>query len=140
MLNIDHFIKYQAYGHVIGTLRDKLAELNNVQRPSVSTVTKLLGDAAAQCRKEVSHKEMGTFDFNPNASLAEVIAWKLDADEREKYLGYIADCTVDCLNALKKLNRPTRGTIDATLGQVLHSTKAAMFPIQLATPSNKQNV
>lgn len=135
MLDIDHFIKYQAYGHVIGTLLDKLAELDNVQRPSVSTVTRLLGDAAAQCRKEVK-----TSDINPDTELADIIAWKLDADEREKYLGYIADCTVDCLNALKKLNRPTRGTIDATLGQVLHSAKAAMFPIQLATPSNKQNV
>lgn len=135
MINTDVYLKYQAYGHVIGTLRDKLTELNNVQRPAVSTVTRLLGDSAAQCRKEVKPS-----DINPDTGLADLIAWKLDTDEREKYLGYIADCTVDCLNALKKLNRPTRGQIDTTLGQVLHSTKAAMFPIQLATSSNKQNV
>lgn len=135
MINTDVYLKYQAYGHVIGTLRDKLTELNDVQRPAVNTVTRLLGDAAAQCRKEVKPS-----DFNPNVELADLIAWKLDTDEREKYLGYIADCTIDCLSVLKKLNRPTRGKIDTALGQVLHSAKAAMFPIQLAASSDKQNV
>ena len=132
MLNTDVFLKYQAYGHVIETLRNKLTELNNVQRPAVNTVTRLLGDSAAQCRKEVRPT-----DINPNRELADLIDWKLDTDEREKYLGYIADCTVDCLKALKKLSRPTRGQIDTTLGQVLHSAKAAMFPIQLATSYDK---
>lgn len=135
MLNTNVFLKYQAYGHVITTLRERLLDHNAAQRPSVNTVIKQLGDCAAQCRKEVRPS-----NINPSAGLADLIEWKLDADEREKYLGYIADCTVDCLNVLKKLNRPTRGQIDTVLGQVLHSAKAAMFPIQLVTSSDKQNV
>lgn len=135
MINTDVFLKYQAYGHVITALREKLLDYNAAQRPSINTVIKQLGDCAAQCRKEVKPS-----DLNPDTGLADLIAWKMDTDEREKYLGYIADCTVDCLNALKKLNRPTRSQVSATLGQVLHSAKAAMFPIQLATSSDKQNV
>lgn len=134
MLNTDVFIRYQAYGCVINTLKDNLNELKT-QRPAVNTVTKLLGDAAAQCRKRVRLN-----DIERKADLADVIAWKLDNIEREKYLEYIADCTYDCLIVLKRLNRPTRTQIDTTLGQVLHKVKAAMFPIQLVTAPNEQNV
>ena len=135
MLNTDVFIRYQAYGHVIGTLRNKLTELNNVQRPAVNTVIRLLGDAAAQCRKEVRLS-----DINPDTGLADLIAWKLNTDEQKKYLDYIADCTAICLYALRELNRPTRGKIDTALDQVLQGAKAAMLTIQLTASPDNQNV
>lgn len=134
MLNTDVFIKYQAYGCVINILKDNLDKLKT-KRPAANTVTKLLGDAAAQCRKRARLN-----DIEHKADLADVIAWKLDNIEREKYLEYIADCTYDCLIVLKRLNRPNRMQIDTALGQVLHKVKAAMFPIQLVTAPDVQDV
>lgn len=114
MINTDIYLKYQAYGRVHKELMSQLQQLNNVQRPSVSTIIKLLENAANK-HKETCPRVTPTL----NDSLTDVIKNKLEYDEQEKYLKYIQEAEETYTKALKTLNRPTRGQVHKTLQKVL---------------------
>lgn len=116
MINTGVYLKYQAYGQLHKTLMEKSQEINNVQRPAVSTVIRLLGDAAAQRRQNYPR-----VTINPVVGLAELFEHKMQYDRQEKYLYYISDVTEENMRALKELDRPTRGKIRKTLQNVLNN-------------------
>lgn len=135
MINTNVYLKYQAYGHVIKTLRQKLTDINDVQRPSVSTVIKLLGDSAAHCRQE-ANITVCSIDYE----LPRLLEYKLNYDVQKKYLDYISGATGEIIFALRELQRPTRGQIDKALSTVLNRAQAEMLVIQLGTSTDKQSV
>jgi hypothetical protein len=108
------YIKYQAYGNFNQLLKGKLASLNHVERPAVSTVIRLVRETEAELQGLTPK-----YDVNIGMSCNELIDTKLKAEQIQVYYNNITEATENHLAALRVLIRPTKSKIEKTIDSVL---------------------